>query len=171
VSATVAVVEQGRYPFAVRHPIFQCCVLVSLLVARLLFGEMAHATPHQMMVLGAQQQTEQQAEQHDCPDHAAHSLPADQVPDAAGPTADANSHHATFLDTASSHDRVVAETFSGNGHCCEVGECECLCVHISVATAPCLSMGLVLTTRSSIPSRTVGLIQSRPSVLFRPPAA
>lgn len=162
--------EQGRYPFPVRHPIFQCCVLVSLLVARLLFGEIAHATPHQMMVTGAEAAAQLSIEQ-DCPDHGTHSLPADPLSEATGHMPEANSLYSAFLDTASSQDQVVGETSSGNSHCCEVGECECLCVHISAAAAPCLTMELGLIARSSIPSGTAGLIQSRPSVLFRPPAA
>lgn len=153
--------EQGRYPSVVRHPVLQCCVLVSLLVVRLLFGEVAHAMPHQIMVTGSAA-----AEQHDCPDHTAHAMQADPAPHAAG-----HVHDAISLDTTSNHDQVVAESSSSSPDCCGAGECECLCVHISVASASCLSMSLVLTARSSIPSRTVGLIQSRPSVLFRPPAA
>jgi hypothetical protein len=125
----------------VRRTAYKYWSAALILTCRLVFGELAHAMPHE----GAAGQETPNAPAH-CEDHAlAESLDVDSK-------------------------ALVNESHESRPDCCENGTCGCPCVHVSALDAPrILPFSEPLQTLRATESVS-GLAQKQLSTLLRPPA-
>jgi hypothetical protein len=135
---------------AVRRFLWQRWMLIFLLMARLVIGEMGHAMPVTGMAPLAQATTEMATEAA-CPEHES------------GPKQHPVTHHGDAADDATAHS-------DGEHDCCKSGDCECPCLHVPCVALDATMMNPVSIALLRIPHGADSVTATRPSRLFRPPA-
>lgn len=138
----------------VRHRALPHWVVIFFLVSRLIFGEFAHAMPHELGPSNADAALASEASSA-CPDH---KQPASSTHD-----------KASGSDATKSGDHSGADRSTHEKDCCKKGGCVCPCLHTPAALSA--SAAAIVPSDQSQPGVLAnGAARLRSSALFRPPA-
>jgi hypothetical protein len=138
----------------VRRHFLQRWSVILMLVSRLIFGELAHSTPHDMhMPADAAVASESALSVLPCAEHAG----VEQGAAESQPVADSMS----CAHTDANHD---------DAGCCDTVACKCPCAHVAALAMPSLTTHPMLIDHGRVPALVARVAQQRPFELFRPPA-